>query len=158
MHALLATDHDPVKFIRFDNRKQRWYILDEGAVKQKIGQSIREIMYRHHPKPLVVKKANVLTIKNVAKELVQQFRGNANNTFDFTESAPVLEEVSGHQKNGLVSRHGNAGEVVRSDIFSLDNILVRYESNALESSREWFTIGGLSNEDSDVVDIIDNVF
>jgi hypothetical protein len=158
LHALHATDHEPVKFIRFDNRKQRWYILDEEAAKQKIGQSIREIIYRRHPKPLVVKKANVRTIKYVAKAMVERLRGNANDTFEFTESAPVLE-ISGHYKNGLVVRHGNTGEGARSEDFSLDNIPVRYDSTSLESSREWFTIGGLSQEDcSDVVDIIDDVF
>lgn len=162
-HVLSTTDDEPVKFIRYDNHKQRWYVLDIEAAKQKIGQSIREFIHRHYPNPRVF-KAKALDEKYVAKKMVERFQGDANDNFDVKEislislhnqTAPA--KISGHQ-DGLVVPHGNSSEGARSNLVSQEDILARYESNTPESSQEWFTIGGLSKEDSDVVDIIDNVF
>lgn len=147
-HVLCTTDDQPVRFIRFDNHKQRWYVLDIEAAKQKIGQSIREFIHRRYLNPQVF-KAKVLDANQVAMKRIGRFRGDANHNIDIAEMSFSLTR---NQTVPAVS------DGVRSDVFSREDILVRYESNNLESSQEWFTIGGLSKEDSDVVDMIDTVF
>ena len=138
---------EPAKFIRFDEHKQRWYTLDDEAAKQKIGQSIRDRTHQLDPGTQAI-KAIGSTMTGFARKTMKQKRGSLKSDL----ASHIVENVDSItlcQINGRMRDH--CGKDVSSTRFP-------FECPTLGSSEDWFTIGGLSTEDSDVVGSIDNIF
>lgn len=142
---VLRTEY--VKFIRFDKHKQRWYTLGDGDAKRKIGQSIRDITHQLDPGTRTV-HAIGRPMKCFAKRTIKPKKGSSESDLA-SQFAEKVDPFNLELINGRM--HSHCGDDVNST-----RLCCNYPT--LESSEEWFTIGGLSKEDSDLVGCIDDIF
>jgi hypothetical protein len=144
LHVLRS---EPVKFIRFDKHKQRWYTLGDEDAKRKIGQSIRDITHQLEPRTCNV-NAIGHTMKFFGRKMIKP--KHCSPVSDL--ASDVLEKVEVFNFNQIHGRtSGHCSDNVSSTHFSSD-------CSTLGSSDDWFTIGGLSTDDSDFIGSIDDIF
>lgn len=173
-------ENEGVKFIRFDDQQQRWYTLSDEAAKQKIGQSIRVLtnQFDHKEEKKGVVKVIGSAIQYIAEKTNKHIiassvsdsscrRTQDKDAFNSVRMIPCIFRSTRHdQQPQPVTEISETTQniPIRSCVSGESANLTSYETHylsehpSLGSSADWFTVGGLLLEDSDVVDMIDDIF
>ena len=148
----------PIKFIRFDTQRQLWYEIGDKATVQKVGQKLREIICLRDPQKRAInamKRAINYKAREQAKSKFTQKQYKDESVFasmPCSRSPPAPPVVTPPMR------------VTSGNIFVDDFDLASIPSMPLKSgiSRGWTfrqtAEGGLSREDADLTDTIENIF
>lgn len=170
-------------FIRFDYSANLWFVLDDVATRQKIGQTIREIINQRDPKKRVAKAQRRARNREQRKLFIRRGSdSDCSSNADCSIISLLSEDSSAMLEPLALSTRTQSAPIISLDhtndlAFPVKPALARrtksaapsfsHEDAALAcepptfasvSSREWFNVSSLSIEDSDLSASIDSLF
>jgi hypothetical protein len=153
----------PIKFIRFDTQRQLWYEIGDKATVQKVGQKLREIICLRDPQKRAInamKRAMNYKAREQAKSKFTQKQYKDESVFasmPCSRSPPAPPVM-------VVTTPAPPMRATSGNIFVDDFAFASIPPTPLKLgiSREWTfwqtAEGGLSREDADLTDTIENIF